>query len=142
MAAVGAFLVAGCASSDPAPTPAACLDERAITTALARAPDRVRLPDGSPLSRCVRLAAHRDGDLQALGATLTRIADGLRGAAGSDPQATGRLGYLVGAARRGAARTPGLAAQLARRLGLTASFDDALTRDAVLRGVASGEETG
>ena len=142
MAAVGALLVAGCGSSDPAPTPAACLDERAIATALARAPDQVRLPDGSALSRCVRLAAHREGDLQGLGASLTRIADDLRGAARSDPQAAERLGYLVGAARRGAARTPGLAAQLARRLGQTASFDDPLTRDAVLRGVAAGEDTG
>ena len=49
-----------------------------------------------------------------------RVADDLRVAARADPRAAQRLGYLVGAARRGAAKTPGLAAQLARRIEQTA----------------------
>ncbi len=90
----------------------------------------------------MHLAARRDADLQALGASLTRITDDLHAAARTDLRAAERLGYLIGAARRGAARTPGIAAQLARRLEQTASFDDALTRGALLRGVAFGEEDG
>ncbi len=142
MAAIGALLVAGCGSSDPEPMPSACLDEPQIARALERAPAKVALSDGTALSRCVTLAASREGDLQALGVALTSVADDLHIAARADLRAAERLGYLIGAARRGAARTPGLASQLARRLEQTLSFDDALTRGALLRGVASGEETG
>ncbi len=142
MAAIGALLVAGCGSSEPAPMPSACLDEPQIARALERAPARVRLADGTSLSRCVSLGAARDGDLQGVGAALMAVADDLHAAARSDPRVAVRLGYLVGAARSGAARTPGLASQLLRRLEQTASFDDALTRTALLRGVAAGEGTG
>ena len=142
IAVIGALAVAGCGSSEPAPLPAACLDEAQIARVLMRVPAAVRLADGTPLSRCVSRAARRDGDLQALGASLMRIADDLHVAARTDPRAAERLGYLIGSARRGAARTPGIAAQLARRLEQTASLDDALTRGALVLGIASGEETG
>jgi hypothetical protein len=142
MAAVGVLAFAGCGSSEPAQTPAACQDSAAVAKALERAPGAVRLAGGTTLSRCVSLAAIRDGDLQALGYALTRVADDLAIAARSDAVAAQRLGYLIGAARRGAGKTPGLASQLARRLEQTATFDDALTRAALLRGVAFGEKTG
>jgi hypothetical protein len=145
VAAIGALLLAGCGSSEPTPVPAACLDEpAAIERALTRVPAAVRLRDGTPLSRCVHLAAPRDGDLQALGVSLMRVADGLRAPALADEDAAMRLGYLVGAVRRGAAKTPGLAAQLARRIEQTASFDadDARARSALLRGVRLGEDGG
>ena len=146
VAAIAALLlVAGCGSSEPDPVPSACLDEPAtIERALARAPAQVRLADGTSLSNCVRLAAHRDGDLQTLGASLMRVADGLRTDARADDDAALRLGYLIGAVRRGAARTPGLAAQLARRIEQTAAFDadDAHASGALLRGVMSGEDSG
>lgn len=122
--------------------PAACLDERQIARAIERAPAPVRLADGTPLSRCVSLGAASDADLQALGASLTRLADDLHLAARAEQGTAVRLGYLVGAVRRGAARTLGVAAQLARRLEQTASFDDALTRRTLQRGVAAGEATG
>jgi ribosomal protein S18 acetylase RimI-like enzyme len=141
-AAVAAIAFAGCSSSEPDPLPAACLEGAAVATALERAPATVTLPGGTALSRCVSLAAAHDGDLQALGVALMRVADDLHAAARSDPRAAERLGYLIGSARRGAARTPGIASQLARRLEQTASFDDALTRGVLLRGVAFGEETG
>jgi hypothetical protein len=142
VAAIGALLVAGCGSSEPAPMPSACLDEPQIAQAIRLAPGRVRLAGGTSLSRCVSLGAARDGDLQGVGAALMAVADDLHVAARSDLRAAVRLGYLIGAARRGAAQTPGLAAQLARRLGQTASFEDAVTRGALLRGVAAGEQTG
>ena len=146
VAAIGALLLlAGCGSSEPDPVPAACLDEPAtIERALARAPAQVRLVDGTALSSCVRLAAHRDGELQTLGASLMRVADGLRADAFADDEAALRLGYLIGAVRRGAAKTPGLAAQLARRIEQTAAgdSDDAPARGALGRGVRLGEDSG
>lgn len=145
MAAIGALFVVGCGSSEPEQLPVACLGEPAtIARALERAPARVTLEDGTPLSRCVRVAARRDGDLQALGASLMRVADDLRLDTKADPGAAVRLGYLIGAVRRGAARTPGLAAQLARRIEQTAALeqDDAAARGALLVGVMSGEDSG
>jgi hypothetical protein len=145
VAAIGALLLAGCGSSEPDPLPAACLGEpAAIERALDHAPAPVRLQDGTPLSRCVHLAAARDGDLQALGVALIRVADELRADAFADHDAAMRLGYLIGAVRRGAAKTPGLAAQLARRIEQTAAFDsdDTLARAALARGFMSGEDAG
>jgi hypothetical protein len=145
VAAIGALFVAGCASSKPEQVPVACLAEPAtIAQALKRAPARVTLADGTPLSRCVSLAAHRDGDLQALGSLLMRVADDMALQTKSDPSAAVRLGYLVGAVRRGAAKTPGLAAQLARRVEQTAALeqDDAAARGALLAGEAAGEDGG
>ncbi|MFN2462265.1 MAG: hypothetical protein ABR591_16560, partial [Candidatus Velthaea sp.] len=74
-------------------------------------------------SRCVSTAG--EGELQSLGLTFTRVADELRARAGRDGAAALQLGYLVGAVRRGAAATPGIAAQLARRVEQTAALDDA-----------------
>ncbi|MEJ7797264.1 MAG: hypothetical protein WKF42_02100 [Solirubrobacteraceae bacterium] len=142
--AISALLLAGCASADPDPLPAACLDEpAAITRALARAPAPVTLADGTRLSRCVSLAGS-DADLQALGVSLTRVADGLRARAGADHAAALRLGYLVGAVRRGAAATPGIAAQLARRVEQAAGpqIDEPRARAQLRRGVRLGEAGG
>ena len=145
MAAIGTLLVAGCGSSDSSSSdlPAACLGEpRTFLSALERAPAPVRLAGGVPVSRCVRLAARRDGDLQQLGVTLTTVADELHFDARANPRAAVRLGYLIGAVRRGARQTPGSAAQLARRIEQTASLADTLARGALLRGVFDGEDTG
>ena len=116
LAMICVLLLAGCGSAEPATVPAACLGEpAAIARALDRAPAAVTLADGTRLSRCVSLA-RAEGDLQALGLVLTRVADRLRMRAAAEPAAALRLGYLVGAVRRGAQASPGLAAQLARRL--------------------------
>jgi hypothetical protein len=145
VAAIGALLVAGCGSSKPEQVPVACLGEAStIEQALQRAPARVTLADGTALSHCVRLAARRDGDLQALGASLMHVADDLRLKTKSDPPATVRLGYLIGAVRRGAAKTPGLAAQLARHVEQAGTLNegDAAARRALLVGVMAGEAGG
>jgi hypothetical protein len=144
LAAIPALLLAGCGSSGPAPLPSACLGAPAsIVSALERAPAPARLADGTPLSRCVRLARD-DGDLQQLGVSLMQVADELRPRAAADPVAALRMGYLVGAVRRGAAATPGIAAQLARRVEQTAALDDAggASRAALERGIGLGEAGG
>ncbi|MDX6718140.1 MAG: hypothetical protein QOJ63_394 [Solirubrobacteraceae bacterium] len=144
LAAIPALLLAGCESSGAAPLPAACLGEpAAIVRALERAPAAATLPDGTPLSRCVRLA-RGDGELQELGVSLMQVADGLRARAVADPVVALRLGYLVGAVRRGAAATPGIAAQLARRVEQAAALDDAGagSRAALARGISLGEAGG
>jgi hypothetical protein len=145
LAVILALPLAGCGSSTPAPLPVACLAEPpAITRALERAPADVRLAGGTRLSTCVRMAAARDGDLQAIALTFTQVADGLRDRAAADPVAALRLGYLVGAARRGAAQTPGVAAQLARRLEQVATpvAPAAAARSELQRGMRLGEARG
>jgi hypothetical protein len=139
-----AALLAGCGASKPAPLPAACLQPAAeVARALARAPASVRLDDGTPLSRCVS-RARAQADLPAVGVSLTEVADGLSARAGKDATAALQLGYLVGAVRRGAADTPGIAAQLARRLELAVPHDfETVVADAALaRGIRLGEAGG
>jgi hypothetical protein len=139
-----AALLAGCGSSGPPSLPPACLQPAgAIARALARAPAAVRLSDGTPLSRCVS-RARAESDLPAVGVSLTEVADGLSARAGAEPAAALELGYLVGAVRRGAADTPGIAAQLARRLELAAphDFEADAARRALARGIRLGEAGG
>src|SRR5919206_1066474 len=114
-AALGA--AAGCGGGDPPGVDEACLaSPDAIERALARAPAPVTLGSGTRLSECVS-RARSDGDLQTTGLVLTRAADHLAGRAQhGDADAALDLGYLVGAARRGAARTNGIHAELARRV--------------------------
>jgi len=143
-AALVVLLLAGCGSSGPEPLPQACaVRPAAIEAALQRAPGEVRLTDDTPLSVCVDRAAEHDGELQTLGVTLTQVADDLRTSADKDAAAALRLGYLVGAVRRGAAATPGVASQLARRIEQTAGGDLAEpSRAALQRGISLGEAGG
>src|SRR4051794_12702394 len=101
-----ALAAAGCGGSDPPPADAACTTSpAAIERALGHAPAPVTLGSGTRLSQCVS-AARSDADLQTTGLVLTRAADHLaQRAQHGDAGAAIELGYLVGAARRGAART-------------------------------------
>jgi hypothetical protein len=105
----------------------------------------VRLSSGARLSECVA-NARSDSELQDAGAVLTRAADHLSAAAKrGDATAALRLGYLVGAARRGAARTAGIHAELQRRIERTAAFLDAAGPHvvaALARGRRAGEASG
>ena len=90
-----------------------------------------------------------DADLQNTGLVLTRVADDLAARAQSgDAEAAVGLGYLVGAARRGAAHTNGIHAELqhrmesaARPLSEEAAGSPTVTR-ALARGLRAGEATG
>jgi hypothetical protein len=119
----------------------ACLESPgAIERALARAPAPVRLSTGTRLSQCVA-NARNDADLQTAGRVLTRAADHLAAAAKrGDASAAVRLGYLVGAVRRGAAHTAGIHAELQRRIERTAAF--LASTGALRRGLHAGEAKG
>jgi hypothetical protein len=132
--------LAGC-GSDP-PLPAACSSEpAAVRSALASAPSPVRLK-GTQLSTCVRDASDAD-ELQAVGAALVGTAGGLADSARAHPggQAEVSLGYLVGAARRGAGDNGGERTELVRRLEQEAAILRG-SRAAYRRGVEAGSGSG
>lgn len=140
-----ALALASCGDSTPQLDGACTESPAAIERALRRAPRPVALTTGTRLSQCVS-AARSDGELQTLGLTLTRTADALaRRAEEGDQQAALALGYLVGAARRGAADTGGIHAELQRRLERAGAFLDeagAAIAAALDRGVRAGTRTG
>jgi hypothetical protein len=139
-----AVLALSACGAQEAPLDGACLESaRAIERALDRAPGPVTLPTGTPLSKCVS-QARSDAELQDAGAVFTRAADELAdlAKAGDAPSAM-RLGYLIGAARRGAARTAGIHAELQRRLERTGAYVQGPRIGAALaRGLRAGERNG
>ena len=140
---VAALLLTACGAKE-APLDGACLESAgAIERALQRAPAPVTLRTGTPLSKCVS-QARSDADLQNAGIVLTRAADHLAdGAKTGDARAAMRLGYLIGAARRGATRTAGIHAELQRRLERAGAYLDVPAVAAALsRGLRAGERTG
>jgi hypothetical protein len=142
-----ALMAAGCGAGDPPPVDAACTaSPGAIERALARAPAPVTLGSGTRLSECIA-DARSDADVQNAGVVFTRAADHLAARAQrGDAGAALDLGYLVGAARRGAARTNGIHAELARRVEsaarVLADGGGADVAGALQRGLRAGEATG
>ena len=108
--------LAGCGSNSSERLPAACIQGPGpVLTALQGAPGEVSL-DGVRISQCFNRDAGGT-DEQILGTNLVSAAQQLGDRAASDPEgdAALQLGYLIGAAQRGARRN-GLAAELIRRL--------------------------
>jgi hypothetical protein len=140
LAVIGA---AGCGDRPPLAT--ACRDggEAAVRSALHGAPGHVALADGTALSTCVE-RAYSDADLQVVGAALTAAGDGLARAAARDPHAALELGFLDGAATRGAGRTNGIASELANRLDhlVDGGSLSPAARAAYARGRAAGLASG
>jgi hypothetical protein len=141
-----AALAAACGAQDaPAPDPACTASPEAIAQALGRAPRAVTLGGGARLSECVS-RSRNDAELQETGRVLTHVADDLaRRAQDGDLAAATALGYLVGAARRGAAHTAGVHAELQRRLERSAAFleeDGPRASVALRRGLRAGRATG
>ena len=145
-----ALVLAGCGGGQDAILAAGCTeDDGSVVAALERAPDEVVLADGTRLSDCVANGLD-DADLQNIGITYHRAAERLRdeaqeGGAGEQDAAL-RLGYLVGATRRGAAGTNGVMAELQRRIeNVAGRYTDRATpagRSALERGLAAGERLG
>jgi len=109
-----AALAAGCGSDDGA-TPVACLEGPAFYLREGR--DDVRI------SQC--LAENQGGgDLANVGAAMLAAATKLNAEARAEPgsDANVRLGYLLGAAQRGAESTEGIHAELIRRLTAAARY--------------------
>jgi hypothetical protein len=148
-AAALATAAAGCGTKHDPLSPACLAAPATIERALQAAPGAVRLTDGTALSGCVA-HARSDGDMQTAGIVLTRAADHLaqQAAARGDRAAATRLGYLIGALRRGSVagetRGIGIHAELVRRVEQAAGELEGHPRlSAALRGgIAAGEATG
>ena len=86
-----------------------------VLSALRRAPGPVALPGGTLLSDCVSHAVS-DTDLENVGSILIGAGDSLARQAATQPDGALRLGFLAGAAERGASGTGGVAMELVDRL--------------------------
>lgn len=135
---VALLTVAGCGARERPFPPLCGSGPGPVLKALARAPAAVRLPDGTRLSECVA-RARTDADLQELGFALVPAAHRLQER--GTPAAALQLGYLVGAVRRGAARSNGIQAELQRKLERTLPGDARLV-DAAQRGANAGVRAG
>jgi hypothetical protein len=122
-AAALCLVLVGCGSEDEE-TPVACLEGDGVyLQALRDAPGAVTLRGGTPISAC--LAENQAGGaLATVGAGMVEAATKLNAEARTEPGggADLRLGYLIGAARRGADRTDGIHAELVRRLSAAARY--------------------
>ncbi len=105
-------------------TPIACLEgEGAYLKALDTAPAAVKLRSETLISEC--LAENQQaGDLATVGTALVEVATKLNAEARVEPggDANLRLGYLLGAAERGASQTDGIHVELIRRLTAAARY--------------------
>ncbi|HET7590311.1 MAG TPA: hypothetical protein VFK14_09060 [Solirubrobacterales bacterium] len=123
LALLAAIAAAGCGGQDDS-TPVACLEGApAYERALRQAPAEVRLAGEVPISDC--LASNQQaGDLAQVGEALVEAATSLnaKGRENRDPDAALQLGYLIGAARRGAADSEGIHSDLLRRLTVAARY--------------------
>jgi hypothetical protein len=111
----GAFAACGAVEDT---TPAACLEGTAsYLGALRRAPGTVTLKGDVPISGCL-VEGQKAGDLATVGGAMVSAATRLNSEARARPggDANLELGYLLGAAQRGADGTEGIHAELIRRL--------------------------
>jgi hypothetical protein len=139
--AAAALAAGGCGGDDAALSPLCVEGQSTIARALRAAPGRVALADGTRLSDCV--AGARDtGDLESFGFIATRLADRLAGRAARDAAAAQQLGYLIGAARRGAAHSNGIHAELVRRLEATSRRLPDRAQGSLQRGLRAGATAG
>ena len=115
--------LAACGSSD-VQTPVACLEgSKAYLRALEEAPNSARLPGGTRISDCLT-ENQAGGSLATVGAAMVRAATQLNADSRANPggPAALRLGYLLGAAERGADDTAGIHSELIRRLEAAAKY--------------------
>jgi hypothetical protein len=150
LASLAALAVGGCGSQNGNSTPVACLEgEAAYLAALRSAPGEVKLAGETPISDCLA-ENQQPGDLASVGETLVTAATKLNAEARAEPggDANLQLGYLLGAAQRGAEKTEGIHADLIRRLTVAARFApgaDPLTKQflaAYAKGFAAGHAHG
>ena len=121
--AAALIALVGCGSSEPQPTPAACLAPAAdYLAALRAAPGEVRLAGPTPISSCF-VAEQPTGALQTVGGAVIGAATELnRMVREGDGGATVELGYLVGAVQEGASGTAGVHQDLVLRLDSAARY--------------------
>jgi hypothetical protein len=142
---IAALALAACGGPDDK-TPVTCLEgPPAYAHALAGAPERVTLGGETLISEC--LARNQTGgDLATVGTALVTVATRLNAEARQDPGGTAnlRLGYLLGAAQRGAESTDGIHTDLIRRLAVAARYspDNRPLPAAFLRTYRQGYDAG
>jgi len=147
--ALAGLVAAGCGGPDDS-TPVACLEGApAYIRALGDAPGTVELAGSTPISDC--LAENQTGgDLATVGAAMLSATTRLNAGARAEPggEANLQLGYLLGAAQRGAQRTEGIHDELVRRLAAAARYSPdnrplpATFLDAYRRGFDAGSARG
>ena len=141
--ALGTALVLGaCTSGGSEELPQGCgaaPDE--VRAALGAAPGRVELA-GTPLSGCL-VKSSDPAEIQNVGAAYLTVASDLAGEAGGrrEGEQALRLGYLIGAVRRGADRTQGIHSELVRRLEQEAAAIEGSSA-AYARGERAGRRSG
>jgi hypothetical protein len=143
------LLVTGCGSQGDS-TPVACLEGAgAYEQALRDAPGEVLLAGATPISDCLA-SNQKAGDLAQVGEAMVSTATSLsaRARAEDGGDAAVQLGYLLGAAERGAASSEGIHSDLVRRLTVAARYapDKDPLSPAFIRsyeaGYAAGRENG
>jgi hypothetical protein len=125
LACLAALAAAGCGrSSHDESTPVACLaGPSAYLNALRAAPGEVRVGGDAPISDC--LTENQDaGELATVGEAMVKAATTLNAEARAEPggDANLQLGYLLGAAQKGAEKSQGIHTELVRRLTVAARF--------------------
>jgi hypothetical protein len=138
-------VLAGCGQPSDS-TPVACLEgEGAYVKALNGAPGEVKLGGETLISECLA-ENQKAGDLATVGTALVGVATKLNAEARTEPggKANLRLGYLLGAAERGASQTDGIHVELIRRLTTAARYspDNRPPSAAFLRGYREGFDAG
>lgn len=135
----------GCGRSDE-DTPVACLEGPApYLRSLSGAPGAVTLAGETPISDCLA-ERQAGGALAQVGTAMLAAATKLNAEARAEPggDASLRLGYLLGAAERGAEETDGIHAELIRRLSAAARYspDNRPLPPAFLRTYREGFDAG
>ncbi len=142
-------VLAGCGSTDSS-TPVACREgSKVYLAALADAPGAVKLRGETPIGWCL-VENQSGGDIATVGTTMVAVTTRLNAEARAHPgsDANVQLGYLLGAAQRGAERTDGIHAELLRRLSAAARYSPdnrplpATFLEAYQRGFDAGEAGG
>jgi len=121
--ALVSLAAAGCGKQDDS-TPVACLHGKEVyLAALTDAPGSVKLAGDTAISECLA-ENQQGGDLATVGEAMVETATELNGEARTVPASPAalELGYLIGAAQRGADSTEGIHADLLRRLTVAARY--------------------
>ena len=142
LVALAGSAATGCARQERTELPVECRAGRpALRAALARAPAPVRV-DGVPISGCF-VRSGDASDIAAVGSDYLAVASDLALRARRRPASADsmRLGYLVGAMRRGASRTQGIHDEMIRRIEQELVLVDTGS-EAYRRGESAGRATG